>query len=125
MGHGDTSSIPADLKNAKQFCSFLCGLLPIIHSAAKQLVDLARNVATNPTTKNARESAVKIVQQLIESQLQKDKVKGSEFKSNQVQNPWMLAYFSLLCYCALTSPIICSCSTLQWTLLACYYAVCV
>ena len=86
MGHGDASSIPSDLKNAKLFCSFLTGLLPIIHSAANQLVDLARNVATNPSTKNARESAVKIVQQLIESQLQKDKVKGSEFKSHQVQN---------------------------------------
>jgi hypothetical protein len=84
-GHGDASSIPADLKHAKLFCSFLAGLLPRIEGAASILVNLARSVATNPSTKKARESAVNAVQELIESQLQSDKVKGSEFKSHQVR----------------------------------------
>ena len=84
-GHGDASSIPADLKHAKLFCSFLAGLLPRIEGAASILVNLARSVATNPSTKKARESAVNAIQELIESQLQSDKVKGSEFKSHQVR----------------------------------------
>jgi hypothetical protein len=123
MGHGDSSSIPLDLKNAKLFCSFLTGLLPIIHSAANQLVDLARYVATNrSTTTNARESAVNIVQQLIESQLQKDNVKGSEFKSHQVENTRVFFWVIALSLCPRRRFF---CFTPQWLLLACYYAVCV
>jgi len=82
---------PPDLKIGNLFCNFLVGLLPLIGSAAESLVRLACDVDSGSIISGAREVGVKIVKDLIESCLMKDRVKGSHFKSHQVSG----AYSSL------------------------------
>lgn len=97
LGQGDASSIPLDLKHAKLLCTFLVSLVPIIDGCATKLVNLAHDVVANPSVRKARESAMNAVQKLIEDPLQKDKLKGSDFKLHQVN-----MHLPYSCMCAFT-----------------------
>ena len=105
-GQGDASSIPPDLKFAVAFCAFLSGLRTTIEPAEESLVSLAHEVeyGTDKSVEEAhseppRDSAIAVVTDLIESQLMKDRVKGSRFKGNQVRYPAVILDTALLRSC--------------------------
>jgi len=88
-GQGDASSIPPDLKRPLLFCQYMKSTALAMKVVAARFIDIlvVRGDSTeeNTTNENPRDAAAKVCKDCIEEHLQKERLKGSDFKANQVR----------------------------------------